>query len=179
MLTADVTGGRDSSLKQNVGVWAMARYGAAGWRTAVGDIPMPPSPDNPGRMQMVMARGVRETQAPLIDLDLAREYAVAGTVTPCPAGMPGAVTVSRVPALQGAPDQSGVTVTTPPARIAAGRMVTLSEAVSIGVVHRDTTLAALRMARFRRELPDAAGKRGTALEYDAAELAAWDLARRS
>jgi hypothetical protein len=178
MLTADVTGGKDSSVKQNVGVWAMARYGAAGWRTAVGDIPMPPSPDVPGRIQLVMARGVREVQTPLIDLEQARELAMAGIVTPCPAGMPGAVTVTGQQSLPSGPDQQVVTVTTPPA-VSGPRLVDLAEAVRLRVVHRDTTLYALRMARHRdKDFPASLDKRGTAKLYDAAELAKWDAGRR-
>src|SRR5215813_9145497 len=45
MLTADVTGSRDNSVKENIGVTAMARYGAPSWGTAIGkNVPMPPSP---------------------------------------------------------------------------------------------------------------------------------------
>lgn len=180
MLTADVTGGKDSSVKQNVGVWAMARYGANSWRTAVGDIPMPPSPEVPGRIQLVMARGVREVQTPLIDLEQARELAMSGVVTPCPAGMPGAVTVTGLPALDSGSDQPVVTVTDEPPALAGPRMVELAEAVRLGVTHPDTTLAALRMARHRDpDFPASPGKRKLANLYDAAELAAWDAGRRA
>jgi hypothetical protein len=183
MLTADVTGAKDSSVKSNVGVWAMARYGAPGWRTAVGDVPMPPSPDHPGRIQLAVARGVSEVQVPLLDTELARELAMGGVVTPCPAGMPGAVTVSRQRVLAGAPDQSVQAVTVAPETApaaATGRPVTLAEAVGLGIVHRRTTHAALKMARFRDpDFPADKGLRGTAKVYDPADLAAWDQARRT
>lgn len=180
MATAEVTGSRDSSVKSNVGVWAMARYGAPGWRTAVGDVPMPPSPDHPGRIQLAVARGVHEVQVPLLDTELARELALSGTVTPCPAGMPGAVSVSHRRVLVGASDQPVVTVTAPLPAAAGGERVTLAEAIGMGVVHRKTTHAALKMARFRDpDFPADRGLRGTAKVYDPAELAAWDQSRRS
>ena len=180
MVTAEVTGSKDSSVKQSVGVWAMSRYGAAGWKTAVGDVPMPPVPDVPGRMQLVTGRKVTETQPPLIDMSFAREYAVSGQVSLCPAGMPGAVTGTRIPSLE-ASDQHVVPVTDARPAAAGGRAVTLKEAVDLRIVHPRTTAAALKMARFRDEefpapLPE---MRGTAKLYDPAALAAWDQARRS
>lgn len=180
MLTAEVTGGKDSSVKQNIGVWAMGRYGAAGWRTAVGDVPMPPSPEVPGRIQLAMARGVRETQTPLIDMTLAREVAMSGIVTPCPAGMPGAVTAAPPLSLDTAADQQVVTVAGPSVVQVAPRLVDLAEAVRIGVTHRDTTVAALRAARHRDpDFPPPADASGRAHLYDAGDLAAWDQARRA
>ena len=184
MATAEVTGFRDSSVKSNVGVWAMARYGQPSWRTAVGDVPMPPSPDHPGRIQLAVARGVHEVQVPLLDTELARELALSGRVTPCPAGMPGAVTVSRHPALAGGSDLLAETPVTPPVvsipAAAGGHAVTLGEAVALGIVHRKTTEAALKMARFRDpDFPGSTGMRKTAKLYDPAALAAWDQTRRS
>ena len=62
MLTAEVTGGgKDSAVKQNIALWAMNRYGPLGWKTAT-DIPMPPPPDVPGRIQLVQGRKVTEVQ---------------------------------------------------------------------------------------------------------------------
>jgi hypothetical protein len=177
MLTAEASGSRDSSIKSNVGVWCLARYGVAGWRTTAGDIPMPPSPDRPGRLQCVQARGVSEVQSPLIDGVLLRKLAMSGTVTKCPPGMPGTAAVTGTRMVAGGPDQPEVTVTP------AGpdpRRVTLAEAISLGIVHRRTTLGALKMARFRdKDFPADKGLRGTAKVYDPAELAAWDQARRS
>ncbi len=84
MLTAEVTGSRDSSVKANIGVTAMARYQLPGWRTAVGDVPMPPPPSVLGRVQLVTAGGVKETQTPKDDFLLYRELAMAGTVDAVP-----------------------------------------------------------------------------------------------
>ena len=49
------------------------------------------------------------------------------------------------------------------------------------MLHPATTVPALRMARFRDKegFPRRAGLRGAEHEYDAAELIAYDLARRS
>jgi hypothetical protein len=180
MLTAEVTGTNDSSVKQNVGVWAMARYGVAGWRTAVGDVPMPPSPDVAGRIQLVMARSVAEVQTPLMDLALCRELVLAGQVTPCPAGMPGAVTVSRVPQLAGGPDLSPEVVSGPFPAAAGGAVLGLREAAVSHALHPRTTHNALKMARFRdEEFPEAVGLQGTEKQYRLADLVAWDQARRS
>ena len=179
MLTAEVTGSQNSSVKENVGVMAMARYGQAGWNTAVGrDVPMPPPPSVLGRVQLAMAKGVRETQTPEGDGLLYRELAMSGTVTPCPAGMPGAVTVTGRRELEEAPDLPPETVSPLPA-VAGGQAVTIGEAVQRRLVK--SSKAALRMARFRDKegFPGRVGARGAEYQYDAAELVAYDLARRS
>jgi hypothetical protein len=54
--------------------------------------------------------------------------------------------------------------------------VTLSEAVSEGIVSR--SLPALRIARWRGQLPEPVGLRGTAQEFDPVALAEWDRAAR-
>lgn len=176
MLTAEVTGSRDSSVKENVGITAMARYGPAGWATAVGkNVPMPPAPSVLGRVQLVTASGVRETQTPKPDLLLYRELAMSGTVTPCPAGMPGAVSGTSSVALPVGPDQVIVPETVP-AVAGPGGLVTLSEAVGMGIV--SCKLAALRKAAQRDpEFPARRSLRGLAGEYDGAELAAWNRGR--
>lgn len=182
MLTAEVTGGgKDSAVKQNIGVWAMNRYGPQGWRTAVGDLPMPPPPDVPGRIQLVQARRVTEIQTPLMDMALVRELAVSGVVSPCPAGMPGAVTVTGRPELDRAPDLSVVPVSVPAVTgPAAVRPMTLKEIADARICHPKTTQAAMKMARFRDpDFPGHVGERGTAKLYEPAAVAAWDTARRS
>ena len=178
MLTAEVTGSRDSSVKENIGVTAMARYGPNGWATAVGkNVPMPPAPSVLGRIQLVTASGVRETQTPKPDLLLYRELVLAGEVTPCPAGMPGAraVPVSAMASLSAAPDVPIVSETRP-AVGQPGSRVTLSEAVQHGAV--SLSLTALRKASQREGFPERKGLRGTAGEWDAVELAEWEATRR-
>lgn len=182
MLTAEVTGGgKDSAVKQNIGVWAMNRYGREGWRTAVGDMPMPPPPDVPGRIQLVQARRVTEVQTPLMDMSLVRQLAVSGVVSPCPAGMPGAVTVTGRPALDSGPDLSAVPGSAPAVTgPAAVRPMTLKEIADARICHPKTTQGALKMARFRDQaFPEPVGERGTAKLYVPAAVAEWDRARRS
>jgi len=182
MLTAEVTGSRDSSVKENVGITAMARYGAAGWATAVGkNVPMPAAPSVVGRIQLVTAAGVRETQVPLGDLEMYRELALSGAVTPCPAGMPGAVRLADVPDIPslstGVPDQPVVSGTSPALGPPGMEPVSLSEAVRQGVVNR--SLHAIRKASQRDDtFPRRIGMSGLAAVYDARELAAWDAGRR-
>jgi hypothetical protein len=181
MLTAAATGsGKDSSLKENIGVKFMARYTAKGWRNVNDDIPMPPVPTVLGRVQVVTASGVREVQVPKVDLLQARELALAGTVTRCPPGMPGrqvAVTGGRE--LESGSEQGFVPVTEPSPVTPIPAQVTLKEAVELRLIHPRTSLGALRQARFRGELPAEVGLRGTAKLYDPAALAMWDQERRS
>jgi hypothetical protein len=175
MITAEATGSQNSSVKENVGVAAMARYGAAGWNTMVGrDVPMPPAPRVLGRFQVVSAAGVRETQVPAPDGVLYRELVLAGDVVPCPAGMPGARVpdLARLPA--GGSEQGFVSETPPPVGQPGARLV-LSEAVGQGIV--PLTLTALRKASQRPGFPPRVGVRGLAAEYDAVALAEW-AARR-
>ena len=139
MVTAEVTGSKDSSSEvERRRVGDESPYGLASWKTAVGDVPMPPVPDQLGRLQLVVGRNVTETQPPLVDMLHAREYAVSGQVSLCPAGMPGAVTVSRQHALVGGSDQRVVTVTGPRPAAAGGQPVTLKEAVELRIVHPRT-----------------------------------------
>ena len=181
MLTAEVTGSRDSSVKENVGITAMARYGPAGWATAVGkNVPMPPPPSVMGRIQLVTASGVRETQVPLGDLLMYRELATSGTVTPCPAGMPGAVRAADVPDVPqlsaGGPDVGIVSETSPVLGPPDVQPVTLSEAVAQHVVSR--SLHAIRKASQRDDgFPARVGMSGLAALYDPRQLAEWDAGR--
>jgi hypothetical protein len=107
MLTAAATGSNDSSVRGNIGIALMARYTPQSWK-AMSALAMPPVPTTPGRVQVVTAGGIRETQVPYLHLDdkneavatvaaqWAQKYATSGTLTVCPAGMPGA-TVQGVP----------------------------------------------------------------------------------
>ena len=44
MLTAEVTGSKDSSVRTQCGIKLMARYEASGWKIMCGDVPMPGVP---------------------------------------------------------------------------------------------------------------------------------------
>jgi hypothetical protein len=174
-LSVKASGG-DGDARENIGVIAFGRYSASNWKMLAGDHPMPPSSRAPGRIQVVDAR-VRETQGVFMTAREARELAVAGEVAALPAGMPGARVskTSELVVISG-PGQAFVPETRPVVPSMPG-LVTLAEAVTEGVV--SCSLAALRKAPQRDpEFPRRKGFRGIAGEYDAAELAEWDAARR-
>jgi hypothetical protein len=177
MLTAKTLGGGD--VRENMGVKAMARYSANSWKMQAPDLPMPPSPSVLGRVQVVASGTVRETQIPLVDLGQARELVLAGTITPCPAGMPGAVAVTGSPRIaHTAPEQGFVTVTDPLPVTGSADAISLSEAVGLGII--GPSLAAVRIARHRDEdFPAPAGQRGLAHLYDPQLLAEWNAGRRA
>lgn len=178
MLTAEATGSRDSSVKENCGIKLLARYGPKGWRIMADDIPMPPPPTALGRVQVVTAGGAREAQVPELDPELARQLVLDGIISPLPHGMPCGparpVTVSGQPELESRPGPADVTVSVSPPLGPVG----LAEAVQAGILHPDTTVGALRMARFRKQLPAHVGMDGPEFLYDPAELAEWDAGRR-
>jgi len=179
MLTSAATGSKDSSVKENVGIKALSRYSPNAWRMLAPEHPMPPKPSVLGRVQVVTAAGVRETQVPLIDLEQARELVLAGNITPCPAGMPGLARVTDAAHIAGmAPDQPLVTVTGPLPVTGPADAVTLTEACGLGLVTR--SLAAARIARHRDEdFPAPVGQRGLAHLYDPASLAEWNIRSRA
>ena len=180
MLTAEATGSRDSSVKEQCGIKLLSRYGPKNWRIMCDDVPMPPPSDVLGRIQVVSAGKARETQTPELDPVEARDLVLASDMALLPSDMPCRprlpATVAAVAVLDRPSDLGAATVSVagwPP-------RVTLAEAVHLGVVHPDTTLSSLRMGRHRDErFPARAGQRGTDFEYDPAALAAWDQSRRS
>lgn len=174
MLTADVTGSRDSSVKANVGIKAMSRYDGPGWATAVGkNVPMPPPPSVLGRIQLVTPGGTYETQTPKADYPLYRELATSGVLTECPAGMPRIGGVPGGRELVAPAAEQAIVLGPPPSVGQPG--VALSEA-AWGVV--DRSLDALRKASQRPGFPPPVGMRGQAYLYDPVQLAEWDKARR-
>jgi hypothetical protein len=166
MLTAATLGGGD--VRENIGVRMMARYSPNSWKMQT-DLPMPPPSDVPGRIQVIASGSVHEAQVPLMDFGQVRELAVSGTVTPCPADMPGKGLVAPVPLRQlpppEAPDLPFVLGQQAPSRPPG--TITLREAAAEGLF---PSLAAARKAVQRREL-EAAGRDGTANLYYLAELA--------
>lgn len=171
--------GGDGDARESIGVLAFGRYSASNWKMLAPDFPMPSSSRTPGRIQVVSDH-VRETQGAYMSAVEARELSVAGTVTPCPAGMPGrrGVPESQRPAVfaAGGPEQGVVVEDTPPV-LTGPEFVTLSEAVGETVV--GCTLHAIRKASQRDpDFPRRKGMRGLAAEYDPIELAMWDAGRR-
>lgn len=171
-LKAEVLGGGD--VRENIGVRCMARYTANSWKMQAGDIPMPPSPSVPGRVQVLASAEVHEAQVPLVDFGLIRELAISGTVTTCPAGMPGRLDAPHVPVLGHYTDYEAsdlpVVLGQPPA-------LTLSQAVAEGVFG-DRNLEAVRKIVQRAPEPlEVVGKDGSAHLFRQADLLA--LARRT
>ena len=135
--------GGDGDARENIGVIAFGRYSASNWKMLAGDYAMPPKSLTPGRIQVVSDR-VREVQAVFLPAREARELALAGVVTPCPAGMPGAL---RVPGLVTVPisgPDDGLSQANGANPRPVSGLVTLSEAVDQQIV--DRTLHAMRKA---------------------------------
>lgn len=185
MLTAAVTGRRDSSVKESCGIRFLARYGPPTWKTVVGDRPMPPSPSRTGRVQVVTAGEIRETQVPFVPPLQARELVLAGQVTPCPAGMPYVGAVTPLPELAAAPPDQQFVTSPGPAGNGPGNgsaLVTIEDAIAMQVTGPTPGAVRTAMSRSRSdgaEVPAVRGQRGTRNLFDPAELARWEAGRRS
>lgn len=184
-LSDKATGGGGDA-RENIGVLAFGRWRASTWKMLAPDFAMPPKSLTPGRIQVVSDE-VRECQAVLVTEAQAREYALSGTVSPLPAGMPGApVQAGGRPVQAGTlalrsgedlgfvPGDQGFSVAT----VSPGTpAVTLREAVEAGVLRM--SLAAARKARTRSaSFPEPVDRDGTAEMYDLAVLAAWASERK-
>ena len=171
MLTAASLGGGD--VRENMGVRVLARYTANSWKMQAGDLPMPPSPGTPGRVQVVTGGEVREAQVPLMDLGQCRELAVSGTVTSCAEHMP-----MLPPGLAVPPD--AISDTRPDLGIVLGRggipgrppgTITASEAHREGLYPSlEAARKALQRAVERRQIAPA-GKDGTANLFYISDIA--------
>jgi hypothetical protein len=175
-LSVKASGG-DGDARENIGVIGFSRYSASNWKMLAGDYPMPPKNLTPGRLQIVSDK-VQETQGIFLTAREARALATSGTVSPLPAGMPGARRVTGTETTPiSTPDQGVVTDTDPVPVTSGPQLVTLSEAVADGIV--SCSLAALRIARHRGNgFPEPTGQRGLAQEFDPLKLAEWDAGRR-
>lgn len=168
--------GGDGDARENIGVIGFGRYSASNWKMLAPDFPMPPKSLAPGRIQVVTG-SVRETQGAFMAAKEARSLATAGTVSLLPAGMPGAPLVPGATRELDSWHDVPVVPETRPRVLAAAGLVTLSEAVSEGIV--SCTLHAIRKASQRDDsFPQRAGLRGLAGEYDPLALAEWDAGRR-
>jgi hypothetical protein len=187
MLTAEVTGSKDSSVRSQCGIKLLTRYELALWKMMCGDVPMPPSPTQVGRFQAVTASGVKEVQTPELDPVMARELVLAGTIGELPSGIPLSLVTGIPGLLDNLPSPADVTVTSPVAVTARPRvMVTLKQAVERGHVGPGTTQASLKMAMWRdRQRPEGeqmsprpVARDGNADLFIADEIAAFDASRR-
>jgi hypothetical protein len=187
LLTAKATGIQGGEVRENIGVKFLARYSPSAWKMQAPEHPMAPKPTQIGRVQVVTAKGVAETQVPkLFDEDPAlseaqrmREMVLAGDVTPCPAGMPGIqLPVSPAPELESGASPAAETVSAPVTISPAPVLVTLAKAVERGNLRPDTTLSVLRNCRHRDpSFPERKGELGRDYLYDEAELIAYDARR--
>jgi hypothetical protein len=174
-LTADTLGGGGAggAVRENIGVKCLARYSANAWKMQAGDIPMPPSPWVPGRVQCLAGGSIDEAQAPDIKKRL-RELALAGAVTtPCPPDMPGSgqggeeLAVPSVAAIRMGSEQPNVLG------------MTLAQAIAEGVLRR-TIQSARRESTRDRGFPvplNPDAPRGVARVYRPSELDEWEKAR--
>lgn len=187
LLTVESTGVRDSTIRTNAGIKAMARWDKPGWDMAAGKhIPMPEPTVIPGRIQLVTGgEPPRETQVPYLHLDdndeavaeeavrWARQMAVSGRVAQIPTGPEGVppqlwpASVRPTPRLALPPGQSAGTCPTviPPADL------TIIEAVQDGIFGELNLGAARR--RVNRAGIEPAGRRGDGqYTYARADLSA-------
>jgi hypothetical protein len=170
-LTAEILGG--GAVRENIGVRCLARYQQGSWNMLVGrDVPMPPSPDVIGRVQCVAGATISEAQTPLMDLEQVRELAVAGVVTPCPAGMPGIAVPVRTALPVGAPDL----------RMSQGHVPELPSGMTLSEAVRENIwpgkLAALQKASQRAGFPPKLADRGNARVWEQADLYAYVAGKR-
>jgi len=170
-LTAETLGG--GSVRENIGVRCLARYTQNTWKMQAGDVPMPPSPSVPGRVQCIASGGVQETQVPLMDLEQVRELALAGTVTRCPADMPG-ITAQPCPAQVGVPAPAAIDIS-PDQPFVLG--MTLAEAIAAGILKRSQASARKESQRPGFPAPVDPPRQGVPSRYRPSELDAWENAR--
>jgi hypothetical protein len=164
----------------------MARYTPQSWKT-MSALPMPPVPTTPGRIQVVTAAGIRETQVPYLHLDdkdeavataaakWARDYAVSGKLTRI-VQLPGMADLLGVPVVPGhqlvpyvAPDLDLSIETPPVVPTRPHGSINLAEAVDARLFK---SLAAVRKERQRHrdDFPEPVGRDGPADLFSITDL---------
>lgn len=173
-LSAAASGSGDA--RENVAVRILGRYQQSTWKMLCPEFPPIPSSRHPGRVQVVDDR-VRENQVANPTGQEARDLALAGTVTPCPPGMPYVGTLAPVGARQidHTDGQLVVDAEVVP-EIGPSTTVSLREAVDQGLI--TCKIAAARKARQRDpRFPKPVAQRGVEHLFDADQLTAWELTR--
>jgi len=102
-----------------------------------------------------------------------RELAVAGTVTPCPAGMPG-ITRGAQPAHVGVSTAAAIDMGTELPDVLG---MTLAEAIAEGILRRSIYSARKEAQRPGFPAPVGATRQGVASRYRPSELGAWENER--
>ena len=179
-LSARATGG--GAARENLGVRLLGRATVNNWKILVPEHPYPGKTKRPGRVH-VITDDCTECQITGITHAEARRMAMAGTVTPCPEGMPGRQRVPGTPrpVLPG-PEQARPTGTgpetgpeTPPSVSALTDGLSIKEAIALGIL--PGTIAAERKAMQRAKAvgswPQPLGYRGMARVWDPADLGEW------
>jgi len=189
MLTVESTGVKDSTVRSNAGIKAMIHPELNGWVAACGkNVPMPPSTDVPGRIQVVTADPPKETQVPYLHLDdedeevadravkWARDYAVSGTVARIPTGSEGVPRELLPPCVLGRKRlaiEAGEGARTVSHETRQRILITLRQACTDEHGQLDEQkLARLRRASTRSGFATKHGDRNGAGLYDEAELRA-------
>ena len=185
-LSAKASGGGDA--RENLAVRVLSRHTAATWKMLAPEHPMPPASGHTGRVQVVTASAVRETQVGFMTGREARQFATSGQVAIPRSDMPYVTVGGPVSDAVTQPGPNGAATVSDPRsgqEIAVREThvsdepapvqvpVSLSDAVAAGAVY-GMTLRALQMARWRdKRFPKCVALRGQAKLYDAAELAAY------
>ena len=188
-LSDKATGGGGDA-RENLAALIFARFKPNTWKMLVPDMPMPARTTHKLRAWTV-TDSVRAVQVALLTGREARDLALAGTVEVLASRYPGIPGVTD-PAHQVVPGPDlGVVTQQPgippiPAPSVTG-LVTVREAIRMGLLPEGTTPGAFKQAMYRDRLwlegertgPQPKGKRGgLAKLYDATELALWDAGRR-
>jgi hypothetical protein len=170
--TFGCTSSEGGAVRGQVGVRALARYDEQAWKMQAGNIPMPPSPSVPGRIQTWLGGDVYETQVPHMEhksgRSILRELATSGIVTECPPDMPGRsqLHVPRRLAIASTPwhpsDQPVVAGHVP-------HLLTLRQAMAQGVTEPGVNYETLRKRVQRAGIADH-GMQGRHNLYDRADL---------
>jgi hypothetical protein len=164
--------------RDNIGTYAMYDPGLAAWRIHGWEHPLPAAASHRGRLQIVTASSVTETQAIWMTGAEARRLALAGTVADPIYDMP---YVGRKAAVPHVPSQSGVrAIEAPEQGNVPGTSafpgpvrppgLTLAAALGAGLCGTANKEQVRRQLRRDSCAPAPVGKDGNALTYDRDEL---------
>src|ERR1039458_8140000 len=177
-LSAKASGSGDA--RENLGVKILCDPSAATWKMLCPEHVMPPAAGHLGRVQVVTASAVRETQAAYLTGRQACDFATAGTVAIPRADMPFTAGLSPVTGperiAETGPDRGFVTGN--PVSVTAGPTVAVTLAEAVDAELLPMSLAAVRQARHRDDsFPAVAGMRGAAHLYSIDDLCAWQAGK--
>lgn len=164
-------GGGGGDARENIGCYLMCDPSPATWKMLGWDHDLPPAAGHLGRIQVVTATAVRETQGTYLTGEEARKLAVAGD----PADWrEWALDVPDVPGISAfpyghvrgpdVPDSAG------PLAVARTLDVTLAEAIDAGLFGHRRYEAVRKQLQRDPDAPSSTGKRGNANTYDADAL---------